>query len=369
MNLQDGKRIVVTGCGFVSAADSADSSADLLELIEAGAGNGSHPGQPRRVSALCAERYLTPAALRRTDRFCRMAMVASLRSLEMAGLRNGQPLCERTGVVLNTCFGSMTTTETYMTKVIRGGPKRAPAGLFPYTVHNAATGVVTMNVKALGTNSTVSGCNPVCYGVDMIRQGTDDRMIVGGCEELAPSIVSGFAAERSAGDGTDAAGDQPMLGEGAAVVVLEDLDAVAGRGGTALAEVLDYGLAQSLPAHTSPFRIGADYMERAMRQALERSGVEGGEIDLVIPASNGSAALGDAERDALARVFGHPARFQALDGKAVIGETLGASSTFSLVLAVGALSRGRAARGWRQALVNGCEMGGNVSSVVVKRFR
>lgn len=387
------QRVFITGCGSVSSLVGEAGSAGLpLSLCVPSA----ITLRRRMITDFDPSGFVSESVCRRMDRFTLLAFVAVKKALQCAELEIRPEKRERTGLIFNTCYGPFDSTRRYLIKLIRDGAKKAPAAVFPNTVHNAFTGLITMDLKALGTNSTISGHNPICYGLDMIREGRDDVMIVGGCDELIGVIADGFERAEYLADDDDTPTPSVFdleqngfaLGEGAAALVLESEDSVRARGGRVLAEVLDYGLTNSLNDGPSAFPADIEGIEVAMQQALARSGVAPTEVDFVSAAANGLPHLARAERTAIDRVLG------ADDGpwvgsiKGALGETLGASSAFSALLAVQALESGLVPATWGPpadslplryvagepvaaeigvALINSLELGGSVTSLVLRK--
>jgi 3-oxoacyl-[acyl-carrier-protein] synthase II len=357
------QRVFVTGYGDVSSLHPAGSAGGFFgALLDARA--QAAPVGVRPLEGFSANGIIADKVARRMDRFTQIGYIAVHKALEHAGLDLESADRDRVGMILNTCYGPLDTTVGYLKKVLRQGPKTAPAAVFPNTVYNAFTGQITIALRIYGTNSTVSGHNPVAYGLDMIRQGYDDVMIVGGCEELAPAIVRGFQQwGYLPRDGEGGSG--LVLGEGAAVLVLESEESVRRRGAAPLAEVGEYGLASASCGVNEVFPGDPECLAEAMRQALERSGARPGDVDLLVAAANGMAPLDRAEEEAVRSFFpaGRPATANARDA---LGETLGAASTFSTLLAVGAVAGDRLPA-IDLAIVNSVELGGGTSSVVVRK--
>jgi 3-oxoacyl-[acyl-carrier-protein] synthase II len=374
------KKVFVTGYGSVSCLDGDPELHTIPDFDPAA--------------------FISAGAARRMDRFTLLAYVAVKKALEQARFEIRPEHRERVGLVFNTCYGPFDSTRHYLMKLIRDGARKAPAAVFPNTVHNAFTGLITIDLKALGTSSTVSGCNPICYGLDMIREGRDDAMIVGGCDELIAAIGAGFElAGYPAPRAADAGGSRASvvdpernafaLGEGAAVLVLESEDFARARGATPLAEVLDYGNTNGPSGSREVFPTDRECIEVAMRQALRRSGIEAAAVDLLSLAANGLPDLARDEREAIDGLFGPGTRPWASAGKGSLGETLAAASSFSTILAVSALAGGGvpATQGLAPgclplryvagetvagavdlALVNSVELGGNVTSLALRRI-
>ena len=190
---ESSRRVFVTGFGAVSPLDTAEAAAFPRTSGE----TSSAPNQDEERGLVSFEpgNYIPEALARRMDRFTQIGYVAVKRALEHARLDPkslDDATRERTGTILNTCYGPFESTTGYLEKVLHHGAKKAPAAVFPNTVYNAFTGKITIDLGVFGTNSTISGSNPLTYGYDMISQGHDDIMLVGGCEELSPKITQGF---------------------------------------------------------------------------------------------------------------------------------------------------------------------------------
>jgi 3-oxoacyl-(acyl-carrier-protein) synthase len=371
------RRVVVTGYGTVSSA-SRGGGGDFLDELAAAGREGE---AARQVPDFQPAGLIDEGALRRMDRFTQLSLVATLKALRQAGLGADAESRDRVGLVFNTVFAHFDSTRTYMTKLIRDGVKKVSASVFPNTVHNAFSGLITMELKVYGSNSTVTGYNPIAYGVDLIRNGRDDAVIVGGSDELIPAVAAAFGCADFLEDGRPF-----VLGEGAAVLILESEEFARRRGAAPLAEVLDYGMSYAPGSARQPFTSSADALERAMRQSLELSRLDAAEVDVVSACGNGLPALDAAEKEAVRGLFGGAARPAVAAVKPILGETFGASSVLSGVLGVSLLQRGAvpacvdatpafffadapAARVPGHVAVNSVELGGTCTSVVFKRYQ
>jgi 3-oxoacyl-[acyl-carrier-protein] synthase II len=369
--------VVVTGYGTVSSASSDLESDDFLKELEAVAADGS---ETRSVPEFQAGRLIDEGALRRMDRFTQLSLMATLKALRQARLGADADSRDRVGLVFNTIFAHFDSTRSYMSKLIRDGVKKVSASVFPNTVHNAFSGLITMELKVFGSNSTVTGYNPIAYGIDLIRNGRDDAVIVGGSDELIPAVASAFRSPDFLGGG------QPfVLGEGAGVLILESEEFARRRGAVPLAEVLDYGMSYAPGTARQPFTASAPAMERAMLQALELSGLEPVDLDLVSACSNGLGSLDAAEKEAVRGLLGGDQPPAVASVKPILGETFGASAVLSGVLGVSLLQRqaipacvdatpsfffaeAPVTRRPEHVAVNSVELGGTCTSVVFKRY-
>ena len=393
------RRVFITGYGSVTRLHSGSELVKQLCERSIAAADAELPFT-YPIGEVDADLYGNGKFTRRMDRFALLAHLAVKHALCHADVNLEKLDRERAGVVMNTCYGPLDSTRRYITKLIREGARKVPAAVFPNTVHNAFTGLITIDLSVHGTNSTVSGYNPILYGVDMIRGGSDDLMIVGGCDELLNAIEIAFSAvglldarrttaiRGMGGFASDV--NSLVLGEGAAALVLEGEECVEARGGKALAEIVDYGMANSLSdTFGAAFPADARAVEFAMVQALRRGEVDAGDIGLVCASCNGLPTLARAETQAIDRVFGSSDRPLISNAKSALGETLGAAAALSTMVAVDALSQGVAPPIWglapsnlprryvagspapvtsALALVNSVELGGGTTSLLVKRW-
>lgn len=346
------RRVVVTGIGSVSPLAPEDPFADLRGAL------GASPSETRSrpIDSFDAGDLINPRALRRMNRFSQLAYAGVVLALRDAELEITPEIAERTGMIFNTYYGPFDSTRAYLTKLIRDGAKKASAGVFPSTVHNAFTGLITLDLKMLGTSSTVSGYNPICYGIDMIREGRDDIMVVGGCDELTSVIESGFGEAGLFGDGSRFA-----VAEGAGVLVLESDESARARGRRPLAEILDYGSTSVGGGESAAFPSDAEAVSHAMRDGLQRSGLDAADVDLLSAGRNGLPAVDAAEEQAVAEVFGTAPR--TVEVRTALGDALSAAALFSTIVGVRALEDA----GSDIVMVNDFELGGTFSSLLLRR--
>lgn len=393
--------VVGTALGLCTPA-----GADAVAVARA-VGRGHRAPPVHRVAPEALDAALRdlvpPGEQRRMDRLTRFGAAAGLGCMCDAGLHVDDRDRDRVGVLFNTAFGAFSSTDEFMataTPDIRG----ASPFLFPYTVQNACTGMVTILLGVRGVNTTVSGLNPVACACDVLRMGRASAMLAGGYEELTPRLAEALRAPgRLLGDGgrvPGAAWADPIasVAEGAVVVMLETAAHAAAREARVLFEVLGYATGVSL-LHTRLATIdNARGMEsRALRdvmqQALQGAAVDADAIDLVIGCARADNSQLDAEDEALAAVF--PVVPDVLRPKVAIGDMLGASDALAVAVAAAsghrapvaepALAAGPSGSGSRAAweesaagcvspngegarlvLVNGFQLGGHVSAIVLR---
>lgn len=362
-------RVVMTSYGFSIPAGNADGPlADAL-LRGRDADAVMRVDDAALDAALAA--HIPWSEQRRMDRLTRLGVLAAMECFARSGLEITDANREEVGGIYGCAFGPIASTRDFMLSGSKGIKGASPL-LFPYTVVNACPGIATILLGMRGPSSTVSGSNPVTYSFDLLASGRARALMTGGFEELTPEIVSALQSPLAAGS-DEAVERITPLAEGAAVVLLETADSAAERGAAPICEVLGYGQAMNLtdrPAaienmgHIDPAAIHA-----AMRQALETTGTDAARIGLVVSLARDDNGQTGSEREALEAVFGTENGPRVRYPKKRIGETFAASDTLGLVAARFYAECEPDAFGGREeklAMVNGYQLGGNVTSVIVK---
>lgn len=360
-------RVVVTGTGAVTALgpDVATTWAALLAGRSGVAPIASFDASrldvrfAAEVRDLDASGVLGPKELRRTDRYIQFALVAARQAMDQAGLpgRLEGELAERTGAIVGTGLGGVTTMFDNVLLMAERGPSRISPFFIPMGIPNVGSGQVAMMSGALGPNfATVSACATGGHALgeawETIRRGDADVMLAGGVEAaIHEAVVGGFASMKALSTRNDdpAAASRPfdrgrdgfVMGEGGGVVVLETLDHALARGAEPLAELVGYG-ATADAAHLTlpaPGGIGA---VRAARRALEKAGMAPDEIDHVNAHATSTPEGDRAEAAAIRTVFGdHAGRLVVTANKSMLGHTLGAAGAIEAIVTVLALREGR----------------------------
>lgn len=295
---------------------------------------------------------------RRMDTFIQYALVAADEALRHAGLRGlgTLPDPEETGVIIGSGMGGLVSImETRDLMEARGAGRVSPF-FIPASVINLAAGQVAMRTGALGPNyATVSACASSNHAIGeafhAIGRGDATMMIAGGTEAcLTPISFAGFYAARAltteydtpetASRPFDARRNGFVHGEGAAILILEELGSALARGAEPLAEVLGFGMSADAHHVTAPPEDGAGAV-RAMRRALRSAGVATERIGYV-NAHGTSTPMGDlAETRAIRELFGaHADRLAVSSTKSMLGHALGASAAIEAGVCVLALRDG-----------------------------
>ena len=339
--------MVVTGVGLISAVGigteetwkaivDGRSGIDRITSFDASGFAAQIAGEVKGFDPLL---YIEKKEVKKMGRFIHFAIAASDFALQSAGLQVTSELRERVGVYIGSGIGGFDVIEREHANLLSGGPKKISPFFIPATIINLASGRVSMRTGAQGPNSaTATACTTSAHAVGdsfrIIQHGDADVMICGGSEAaITPMGVGGFAAMRAlstrndqpqaASRPFDAERDGFVVGEGAGVLILEELDFATRRGAPILAELVGYGMSADAYHITSPPEDG-DGAYRVMRNAVRDAGIRFDQIDY-INAHGTSTPVGDRiETLAIKRTFGEHARKLAVSStKSMTGHLLG----------------------------------------------
>lgn len=346
------RRVAITGLGAITAAGTGvemlwqatrDGQTGIRQIVL------PHFENARvRIAADVRDfdplSFLTPQVNAATDRFAALAILAADEALAQAQLQRAD-LGERTSVIIGTGAGGVVTTDrsayTFYVSKERPDPMSVPK-----TMPNAAASQISMRYGARGptfaiSSACASSSQAIGLGFQMVRAGMVDQAIVGGSESmLTPAAMRAWeilrvltpTATRPFSKGRDGM----VLGDGAAVLVLEDFEAAKARGAVILAELAGYGTSSDALDLLRPDPVGA---ARAMQLALDDAGLAPTAIGYINAHGTGTVLNDVAETAALQSVFG-----AALDHipvsstKPVHGHTIGAAGAVELIVAIKAMS-------------------------------
>jgi len=358
------ERIVVTGMGAVTAVGgTAEETWDSLVSGRSGV-KGISIFDPSRLSVRFAaevsdwkpDEYMPRKDARRMDRYSQFAIVASREAAANAGFDGGFDGSDRVGVMIGTGIGGIATTQEQFRILDSRGPDRVSPFAVPMMLPNMASGQVSIALQARGPNfAPMSACSSAADALGLAAQTIERReadvVVVGGAEApLCEMAVAGFASARalssrnedpeSASRPFDAERDGFVMGEGAAVMVLERAEHATARGAEILAEVCGYGSVGDAYHITQPAE-GGDGGARAMSLALERSGIAPSDVDYV-NAHGTSTPLNDKfETMAIKSVFGEAAYGLSVSStKSMTGHLSGAAGAVEALATVEAIRRG-----------------------------
>jgi 3-oxoacyl-[acyl-carrier-protein] synthase II len=354
------RRVVVTGMGMLTALGN-DVATTWDGMVAGRSGVATIASfDPSRLAAriagevkdLDAGHILDRKEVRRTDRYIQLGLVATRQAMDQAGLpeRFEGDEAERTGVILGTGLGGVgTLVEGISINALRG-PDRISPFLIPMGIPNVGAGQVAISFGMTGPNfTTVSACatggHAIGEATETIRRGDADVMIAGGAEAgVYEPLVGGFDAMRALSRRNDdpAGASRPfdtgrdgfVPGEGAGVVVLEELEHARSRGAAILAEVAGYGATADASHITLPAPGGIGAVRAAVR-ALEKAGIDASEVDHVNAHATSTPEGDKAELQAIRTIFGDgAARVSITANKSMIGHTLGAAGAIEAIVTI-----------------------------------
>jgi 3-oxoacyl-[acyl-carrier-protein] synthase II len=341
------RRVVVTGVGLLAPVGIGTET--VWEALKAGR-SGIGPITAFDPSAFSARiagevkgfdpaQYIEKKEIKKMGRFIQLAIAAADCAVEGAKYRVNPDEADRTGVFIGSGIGGFEVIEREHKILLEKGPSRISPFFIPATIVNLASGWVSIRTGAKGPNSaTATACTTGAHAVGdsyrLIKYGDAEVMICGGAEAaVTPMSIGGFAAMRAlstrnddperASRPWDHDRDGFVVGEGAGILVLEELGHALSRGAPILAELSGYGMSSDAFHITSPSEDG-DGAYRVMRNCLKDAGLEPHEIDYV-NAHGTSTPLGDRiETTALKRVFGeHAYKVAVSSTKSMTGHLLG----------------------------------------------
>jgi 3-oxoacyl-[acyl-carrier-protein] synthase II len=278
---------------------------------------------------------------RKMGRFIHFALAAAQEAMEHSGLQITAENSERFGVHIGSGIGGFDVIEREHTAMMEGGPRRISPFFIPATIVNLAAGHVSIKYKARGPNeATATACTSSAHSIGdafrIIQRGDADAMIAGGTEAaITPMGVGGFAAMKALSTRNDDPQhacrpfdkdrDGFVVGEGAGILIMEELEFAKARGAKILAEVIGYGMSADA-FHMTGMAPEGEGCFRAMNAALKVAGVSPDEVGYV-NAHATSTPLGDAlESKAIENVFGKRALNHELlvsSTKSMTGHLLG----------------------------------------------
>jgi 3-oxoacyl-[acyl-carrier-protein] synthase II len=341
------RRVVVTGIGLLCSAGSGTeetwravkegrSGIGPITQFDATAFNCRIAGE---VKDFDPTRWIEKKEIKKMARFIQFAIAASEFAIEGSGLKVTDDIAEQVGVYIGSGIGGFEVIEREHKNLLEKGPGRISPFFIPATIINLASGYVSIRTGAKGPNSaTATACTTSAHAVGdsykIIQRGDADVMICGGAEAcITPMGIGGFAAMRALSQRNDEPQrasrpwdkhrDGFVVGEGAGILILEELEFAKRRGAPLLAELVGYGMSADAFHITSPAEDG-DGAFRVMRNAMRDAKLQPEQIQY-INAHGTSTEIGDKlETIAIKRAFGDYAYKLAVSStKSMTGHLLG----------------------------------------------
>lgn len=358
------RRVVVTGLGLVTpVGNDVDTSwANIVAGVSGAANIESFDteGFATRFSASVKNfdvaPYLSTKEARKMDTFVHFGFAASAQAISDAGLEDVEGLdTNRIGIAIGSGIGGLPNIEAQHKILLEGGPRKVSPFFVPATIINMISGNVSIRYGYKGPNiCTVTACTSGTHNIGqsarMIEYGDADVMVAGGAEmATSPLGLAGFGAARALSTRNDdpAAASRPwdtdrdgfVLGDGAGVMVLEEMEHAKARGAHIYCELVGFGMSGDAYHMTLPSGDGA---VRCMRAALENAGLAASDISYVNAHGTSTMAGDRAETDAIKEVFGSHAQAMPVSStKSMTGHLLGAAGGVEAVFSILAMRDSR----------------------------
>lgn len=343
------RRVVVTGLGCVTpigigkesfweALTKGVSGVDFITKFD----TSDYPTKiAAEVKDFQPENYIDKKEARKMDKFTQFAVAAAQLAIKDANINPEEIEAEKFGVILGSGIGGIETFEEQNQKLIDKGARRVSPFFIPMMITNIGAGQVSMYFNAKGPNSTVvtacaSSTNAVGEAFKVIERGDANVMITGGTEaSITPLAIAGFCSMKAmstynedpkkASRPFDLNRDGFVMGEGAGILILEELEHALNRGATIYGEVVGYGMSADAYHITAPDPEGKG-AARAMENALKDAGISYNDIDYINAHGTSTPYNDKFETIAIKKVFKEHAKELAISStKSMTGHLLGAA--------------------------------------------
>ncbi len=351
------RRVVITGLGLVTPLGTGveKSWTALCDGIS-GVGKITRFDASELPSQIAAEvndfdpaLFIDKKEIKKMDKFIQYGVAAARMAMDDSGLQITGSIAERAGVYVGSGMGGLPAIESNHIKFLEGGIKKLTPFFIPMVIINLVSGHIAMMFGAKGPNSSVvtacaSGTHAIGDAFKIIHRGDADVMIAGGTEStISPLGIGGFCAMRAlstrndepqkASRPFDSMRDGFVMGEGAGLVVLEELSLAEKRGAKIYAEVIGYGMTGDAYHMTSPAPEG-EGAARCMKVALKDAGLTGEEISYINAHGTSTKFNDENETSAIKTVFGKRAyEIPVSSTKSMTGHLLGAAGGIEAVFA------------------------------------
>ena len=343
------RRVVVTGVGLISSVGlGTQATWEGVCAGQSGIGPITRFDASLHASRIAGEvkgfdplNFVEKKEVKKIDLFIQYAIAASQFAVDDAALKVTPENADRTGVFIASGIGGFLTIENEHKELLGGGPRRISPFFIPASIINLAAGHVSIRFGAKGPNlATCTACTASAHAIgesfEIIRRGDADVMIAGGSEmAITPMGVGGFAAMRAlstrndeptrASRPFDKDRDGFVIGEGAGILILEELESAKARGAQIYCELVGYGLSSDA-YHLTGQPPDADGAVRSMQMALRKAGITPDQVNYINAHGTSTPINDPTETLAVKRTFGdHASRLVMSSTKSMTGHLLGAA--------------------------------------------
>ena len=358
------KRVVVTGLGALTPV-GIDAEKSWASLVKGESGIGrvtrfdasEFPSQVAgEVKGFEPTDYLDKKDVKKMDTFIQYAIAAGKMAVDDSGLEITDSNAERVGVLVGSGMGGLPAIERYHEAYLKGGPKKISPFFIPMTIINLAAGHISIMSGAKGPNSSIvtacaTGTHAIGDAYRIIQRGEADAMIAGSSESVMCALAfGGFGAAKAlskrndeperASRPFDSERDGFVMGEGAGILVLEEMEHAKKRNARIYGEVVGYGMSGDAFHMTSPAP-GGEGAARCMIHALKDASLSLDEVEYVNAHGTSTPAGDVGETMAVKKVFGdHAYKLAVSSTKSMTGHLLGAAGAVEAVFSLLALDRG-----------------------------
>jgi 3-oxoacyl-[acyl-carrier-protein] synthase II len=352
------RRVVVTGLGSITPCGNnledtwsglmqGKSGADYIQKFDTEKFNVKFAAEVKNFDPLS---FIEKKEARKMGTFIHYAIAAADEAVKCSGLKINDSIAEDVGTYISSGIGDFWAIEREHEKLLTKGPDRVSPFFIPSAIVNLAAGQVSIRHNAKGPNSaTATACAAGAHAIGdsfrIIERGDAEVMICGGAESaITPMSVAGFASMRALSTRNDDPGsasrpfdldrDGFVIGEGAGILVLEELEYAKARGAKIYAEIVGYGMSADAFHITMPDETGSGAV-RVMQKAIKDAGIDPTQIDYINAHGTSTPYNDKFETLAIKKTFGEHAKKLAVSStKSMTGHLLGAAGGIEAVFSV-----------------------------------
>ncbi|MDD5166815.1 MAG: beta-ketoacyl synthase N-terminal-like domain-containing protein [Candidatus Omnitrophica bacterium] len=361
------ERVVITGLGviasngvgkdaFFEAILHNTSGIKPISLFDTAQFNVKTAGE---IKDFVPEEFLGAKGLRTLDRSTKLVCSASKLALLDASLEVTEENTHDIGVSIGNTLGSVHSITEFDREAIEEGPRYVNPAFFPNTVINSPASQVSIKFNIQGFNTTISSgfsasLDALNYAADFIRLGRVKAVLAGGVEELCIQTFLGFYRKGLMAGSSSGKGGV-IIGEGAAILVLEGLDSALGRKAHIYAEVLGYGSGRG----------SKEGINKAIEEAIKEANISSDDIDYISSGVNSNNENDLAEAEVLKDLFRNKNKLPVNPIKALVGECYSASGSLQAAASLAAIEKQDAGN----VLINAFGLNGSNSSLIISAFK